>query len=195
MFKLMDFCRFLGISKSTYYRYEKLGKLRPCLRTFGGHRRFSQKYLSKLQKKDSQEKIVIGYARVSSHDQKDDLNRQVEILKLESDKYFSFEIISDLGSGINFKKKGLLKLLKLILLKKVDKIILTHKDRLLRFGSELIFFICKFLNIEVEILGKDATVSFENQLCQDVLEILTVFSARLYGKRSRKNMIKLAKND
>jgi len=97
------------------------------------------------------------------------------------------EVIEDLGSGMNYKKKGLKKLIRLILSGQVSDIVLTHKDRLLRFGSELIFLICKFFGIRVHIIHADKNLSDEQVLAFDVLEIITVFSARLYGKRSHKN--------
>jgi predicted site-specific integrase-resolvase len=95
-------------------------------------------------------------------------------------------VISDLGSGLNYKKRGLKKLLILILKGQVSKIILTHKDRLLRFGSELIFSICQYFDIEIILIENEPRkeLSDEEKLAYDVLEILTVFSARLYGRRS-----------
>ena len=83
----------------------------------------------------------------------------------------------------------------MILEKKIARLVLTHKDRLLRFGAELIFALCEAKHIEVVIINKGDEVSFEEELAQDVLEIITVFSARLYGSRSRKNkrLVKAAK--
>lgn len=86
---------------------------------------------------------TIAYARVSSHDQKDDLIRQVQVLELYCAKAgFNYEVIQDLGNGMNYYKKGLTRLLNLILDGQVKRLILTHKDRLLRFGAELVFAIC-----------------------------------------------------
>lgn len=93
-------------------------------------------------------------------------------------------MISDLGSGINYKKKGLKKLLALILNNKIDRIIITHKDRLLRFGFQLIETICQFFGTKIEILDNSEQDDFEVALAKDVLEIVTVFSSRLYGRRS-----------
>ena len=95
--------------------------------------------------------------------------------------------MQDLGSGLNFQKRGLKKLLQNICSEKIDRLVLTHKDRLLRFGSELIFSLCEQFGIEVVIMSKSEESRFEDDLVQDVLEIITVFSARLYGARSRKN--------
>ena len=140
------------------------------------------------QASDKDERMVIGYARVSSHDQKDDLKRQVNRLDgYCSENFHEHQIISDLGSGLNYKKRGLNKLLRLLLSGRVSEIILTHKDRLLRFGSELIFKICDCCNTKIIVLDDPTEMSDEEKLTKDVLEILTVFSARLYGKRSHKN--------
>ena len=132
---------------------------------------------------------TIAYARVSSHDQKEDLTRQVQVLELYCSKHgYKYEVIQDLGSGMNYYKKGLTKLIDLILDNQVQRLVLTHKDRLLRFGAELIFSICEAKNVEVIIINQgDEAPSFEEELAKDVLEIITVFSAKLYGSRSKKN--------
>ncbi len=111
--------------------------------------------------------------RVSSHDQKDDLERQKQVLELYCARQgWTFEVVADPGSGMNYHKKGLKRLL---------------EDRLLRFGAELVFAICEAKNVEVVILNRGEDMTFEEDLARDVLEIITVFSARLYGSRSRKN--------
>lgn len=100
---------------------------------------------------------------------------------------WNFEVIQDLGSGMNYYKKGLKRLLDLILEKKIRRLVLTHKDRLLRFGAELIFALCESRQVEIIIINQGAETSFEEELAKDVLEIITVFSAHLYGARSHKN--------
>ena len=134
-----------------------------------------------------QKRINIGYAQVSSHDPKRDLETQTQVLKSYAREHHipDFELISDLDSGLNFKKRGLRQLISLILSNRVDTLYITHKDRLLRFGTELMITIAHQFNTQVVILNAQ-TESFESQLAQDVLEIMTVFSARLYGSRSHK---------
>ena len=100
---------------------------------------------------------------------------------------WTFEIISDLGSGMNYHKKGLKALLDGIINNEIGRLVLTHKDRLLRFGAELVFALCETQNVEIVIINQGENLSFEEELAQDVLEIITVFSARLYGSRSKKN--------
>lgn len=97
------------------------------------------------------------------------------------------ELITDLGSGMNYYKKGLKKLLNAILESNVGRLVITHKDRLLRFGAELIFALCEAKEVEVIIINSGIETKFDEELAKDVLEIITVFSARLYGSRSRKN--------
>jgi len=180
----------IGVSISTLRRWDRSKKLVPEFRTSGRHRRYSVSSLKQLMGEfvDYSKRKVIAYARVSSYDQKEDLIRQIDRLdQYCHDNYRSYEVIDDLGSGMNYKKKGLKKLLKLILSGQVSKIVLTHKDRLLRFGSELIFQICNFFGIEVDILEEKNSLTDEQVLAFDVLEIITVFSARLYGKRSHQN--------
>ncbi len=90
------------------------------------------------------QKVTIAYARVSINEQKEDLSRQIELLELFCSKNgFTYEVIFDLGSGMNYRKKGLKKLLDALLNDKVEHLVITHKDRLLRFGAELVFSICE----------------------------------------------------
>ena len=132
---------------------------------------------------------TLAYARVSSHDQKEDLGRQVALLEsFCAANGWTYAVIQDLGSGLNYHKKGLRQLIRRICAGEVGRLVLTHKDRLLRFGSELVFALCEAYNVEVVIINvSEQPLSFEEELAQDVLEIITVFSARLYGSRSHKN--------
>jgi len=139
-------------------------------------------------KEKLENELTVAYARVSSHDQKEDLKRQAQVLADYCTKHgWNFQVIQDLGSGMNYRKKGLKTLIHLILERKISRLVLTHNDRLLRFGAELIFALCEAKQIEIVLINKGAEVSFEEELAQDVLEIITVFSARLYGSRSKKN--------
>jgi putative resolvase len=173
-----------GVSIDTLRYWEKEGKL-TSVRTEGGHRRYK---LSDLIPLSTEDKKTIAYCRVSSHDQKQDLERQALVLSAYCESHnWNCEIIKDLGSGLNYKKKGLRKLIDSILNNECERLIISHKDRLLRFGSELIFSLCEHSGVEVVILNRKEDSSFEEDLAKDVLEIITVFSARLYGSRSHKN--------
>ncbi len=187
-----EVCLFLGISLSTFYRYCKRGLLKPSFLTLGGHRRFDLHTIKQAFNIDNKAELVVCYSRVSTHDQKKDLVTQEQKLlsyaqRLPNSKPENIISISDLGSGLNYKKKGLKKLLNLILLGKVQTLIINHKDRLLRFGSELIFTLCAFKRVTVKILEDFKERSFEEELSSDVIELMTVFCAKLYGKCSHKN--------
>lgn len=186
-----DAAKELGVSVKTVRRWADTGKLR-YERTPTGHRRFFISDIKKITPRDIsklEERITINYARVSSNDQKEDLIRQIQVLEaFSSVNGWQFETISDLGSGLNYQKKGLQKLLKRIMKGDVGRLVLTHKDRLLRFGSELVFAICEEYETEVVIINKSSDeISFEQELFTDMIELITVFSARLYGSRSRKS--------
>jgi predicted site-specific integrase-resolvase len=178
----------LGVSTSTLRRWEASGKLVPS-RTRGGQRRYDLATLRpELNHGAPVPRKTVAYARVSSHDQKADLERQKQVLELYcASQGWTFDVIADLGSGMNYHKKGLKHLLDAILDGQVGRLVLTHKDRLLRFGAELVFAICQAREVEVVIINQGEDSSFEEDLASDVLEIITVFTARLYGSRSHRN--------
>ena len=179
----------LGVSITTLRRWEASGRLVPE-HTAGGHRRYD---LAKLRPEmfraeAEADRRTVAYARVSSHDQKDDLERQKQVLELYCARQgWTFEVIADLGSGMNYHKKGLKKLLEAIIDGQIGRLVITHRDRLLRCGAELVIAICEAKNVEVVILNQGEDTTFEEDLAKDMLEIITVFSARLYGSRSHKN--------
>jgi putative resolvase len=179
----------IGVAQETLRRWEAEGKI-VSERTAGGHRRYDLSQLRRLvpRPKQPQKRATIGYARVSSSDQKDDLKRQVALIETYcAANGWDYEIVQDLGSGLNYHKRGLRILIKRLCQSDIGRLVLTHKDRLLRFGSELIFSLCEHYGVEVVIINASEEVSFEEELVSDVLEIITVFSARLYGSRSHKN--------
>jgi putative resolvase len=184
--KIGEAARLLGVTPQTVRRWEREGQIMPVRRSDGGTRYYDLNQLLGLKELESD--LTVAYARVSSRDQKEDLKRQVERLELYcAAKGWNYEVIQDLGSGINYRKKGLNQLLEKILNGQVKRVVLTHKDRLLRIGGELVFALCEARNVEVVIINQGEEPSFEEELVQDVLEIITVFSARMYGARSHKN--------
>lgn len=188
LFAIGQASKLLGVSITTLRRWEAEGKLLPE-RTTSGHRRYNlAKLKPELFHDVCDQRRTIAYARVSSHDQKADLERQKQVLEFYCAKQgWTFEVIADLGSGMNYYKKGLKRLLDDIITNQIERLVLTHKDRLLRFGAELVFAMCEAKQVEVVILNQGEDTTFEEDLAKDVLEIITVFSARLYGSRSRKN--------
>ena len=185
----------LGVAVGTLRRWHRQGRLAPAGRTVGGHRRYLHDALrSSLGAPATPDGKAICYARVSSHDQAEQLKTQAARLERHCVEagFADIEVVTDLGSGLNYRKKGLQRLLADILRGRVARLVLVTKDRLLRFGSELLFCICEFFNVEVVVLDTAPTVSREQQLTEDLVEILTVFSSRLYGSRGRKNLRALA---
>jgi predicted site-specific integrase-resolvase len=178
-----------GVAVSTLRRWESEGRLQPAFRTCGGHRRYAVLALNLLcGKARPDERKVVAYARVSSHYQKADLERQRARLEQHCREvsYANSELLTDLGSGLNYQKKSFKKLLKMIALGQVSTLVLMHKDRLLRFGADIVFDLCKLNQTEVVILEDPAPANLETRLVADVIELMTVFSARLYGARSHK---------
>ena len=177
--------RILGVTPQTLRKWESTGYLAPLRKSPGGTRYYSAGQLLGLQSDDLPS---VCYARVSSHDQKSALDRQQVLLESYCAAHgWSSLVIRDLGSGMNYRKKGLHQLLELILERRVGRLVLTHQDRLLRFGAELVFTLCELNGIEVVVIHQGEQPSFEEELAQDVLEIITVFSARLDGSRSKKH--------
>lgn len=200
MLSIGKFAKSLGVSIQTLRNWDKEGKLKPTYVTENGYRYYSEDLLNKFRNIKNVNKIKkknILYARVFTKNQKDELNRQIDNLKQYAySKGYSFEIITDIGSGINYKKEGLLKMINLVECGEVDRIIVLYKDRLIRFGYDLIEYICKLNDTKIEIVD-NSTISKEQELTEDLIQIITVFANRLYGARSKKtiNLIKSVKEN
>ena len=180
--------KLLGVTAQTLRNWDKEGKLKPAYTKSNGYRYYSEdSILSYTQERKTKKDLhVIGYARVSSKKQSDDLERQVDNLRtyIES-KYSSYEIITDIGSGINYKKPGLKKIIDLVNKKQVDIIVVLYKDRLLRFGFELVEYFSKINNVSIEVLDR-VNKTQDEELVEDLIQIITVFSCRLQGKKKAK---------
>lgn len=191
--RLKEAAQHFGVHPDTLRRWANDGKIATAGITPGGHRLFDLNEIGLLVRSPTgrilpQAKPTIAYARVSSHDQKQDLIRQVEQLQLFCAAHgWEHKIIEDLGSGMNYNKKGLKALIKALCNQEIGRLVITHKDRLLRFGAELIFAISEHVGCEVVVINASEDSTYEEDLTRDVLEIITVFSARLYGARSHKN--------
>ena len=175
----------LGVTAQTLRNWDKEGKLKPSYVKSNGYRYYSEdSILSYTQERKTKKNLnVIGYARVSSKKQSDDLERQVNNLKTYLDsKYSDYEIITDIGSGINYTKLGLKKLIEKINRKEVDLIVVLYKDRLLRFGFELVEYFAELNNVKIEVLDKNQ----DQELVEDLVQIVTVFSCKIQGKRKAK---------
>ena len=175
----------LGIHPNTLRKWADEGKIK-YIRTDAGQRRFD--VASFLQSSSHRRKIV--YARVSSRNQKDDLASQVREMR---SRYPDHEVIEDIGSGLNFKRKGLQALLDAILSGEVAEVVVAHRDRLCRFGFELLESLANKHNCRLVVLDNTA-LSPQAELVQDILSILHVFSSRLYGLRRYRRAIQEDQN-
>ena len=178
----------LGVTAQTLRNWDKEGKLKPSYVKSNGYRYYSEdSILSYTQERKTKKNLnVIGYARVSSKKQSDDLERQVNNLKTYLDsKYSEYEVITDIGSGINYTKPGLKKLIEKINRKEVDLIVVLYKDRLLRFGFELVEYFAELNNVKIEVLDK-IDKNQDQELVEDLVQIITVFSCKIQGKRKTK---------
>ena len=188
-YSIGQFAKAIGKTTKTLRNWDKNGKLKPVRVEDTGYRYYSQEQLNHFLGLKSEKQInkkIIGYCRVSSHKQKDDLERQIENVKTYMyAKGYQFEIITDIGSGINYNKKGLNQLIDMVTNSEVEKIVVLYKDRLIRFGYELIGNLCNKFGTTIEII--DNTEKTEQQeLVEDLVQIVTVFSCRLQGKRANK---------
>jgi len=186
--KAMD---ILGISALTLLKLEELNKIE-VIKTIGGHRKYNVLKYIKENKKESEtivkkdkikniEKMNICYVRVSTNGQKTDLEHQKKYM---IKKYPNYEIVEDIGSGINFNRKGLRKIIKLGIEGKINKLIVASKDRLTRFGFELIEDLIKeYSNGEIIIENEKEDKEPKDELVDDVLQILNVYTAKMNGLR------------
>ena len=185
-FTINKFSKIVGVTPQTLRNWDKAGKLKPHHTTKNGYRYYSEEQLNQVLRINPKSRTVIGYCRVSSPKQKDDLERQIENVRTYLLAQGSpFEIISDVGSGINYKRKGLLELLDRITKNEIKKVVVLYKDRLSRFGFELIEYVASLHECEIEVIDNTQKTEQE-ELVEDLVQIITVFSCKLQGKRAHK---------
>lgn len=179
------FAKKVGLTTASLRRMHESGECIPYHITKGGTRYYSLDQLKDFSTSDKKKKLVIGYCRVSNLSQKDDLEIQTNNIKSYMyAKGYEFEIISDIGSGIDYKKKGLQELLNKINDQDISKIIILHKDKLIGFGFELIEYLCKINDVEIEII--DNTEQSKKEMSDNLVQIVTIFANCLYGQQSKK---------
>ena len=173
-----------GFHPNTIRRWADDGTI-PSYRTKGGHRRVCIDDYIKSPDAPSEERVTICYCRVSSPKQRDDLTRQVEYMR---ERYPDAEIVKDIGSGINFERKGLRSILERAMRGTVVTLVVAYRDRLARFGSQIIEFVLQQSGGQLVVLN-EVSLSPEQELTTDLLTILHVFSCRLHGLRKYKAQI------
>jgi predicted site-specific integrase-resolvase len=179
--------KILGVTAQTLRNWDKEDKLKPTYVKSNGYRYYSEEsILAYTQERKTKKKLnVIGYTRVYKENEIELSKQKENIEKYLKEKYEHYEIIEDIGSGINYNKPGLLKLIEKINKKEVDVIVVLYKDRLLRFGFELVEHFASLNNVKIEVLDKiDKTQ--DEELVEDLVQIITVFSCKLQGKRKSK---------
>lgn len=185
-YSIAQFAELSGISKSTLRRYDKENKLKPAYTSRGGHRRYTESQLFKLiSKKNNINKINIGYVRVSSKKQIDDLEQQYALMESYLiSKGKPFEIIKSVGSGINYKNPSLNSLIDMVISGQVNKVFIMYKDRLIRFGFELLQSIFKRYDVEIEIINHQNN-TIEEELIADLIQLVTDLLPKLNSEQKR----------
>lgn len=188
----------LGVTEQTLRNWDKSGRLKPAYVAETGYRYYSDEQLAKakgLFYEGSHERYVLGYCRVSAKKQSENLDRQVECVRQYCiAKGYQFQVITDIGSGINYNKKGLQDLLSKVMNNEVSRIVIMYKDRLVRFGFELIEYVCKYHNVEIEVI--DLTEKFgQEELVEDLIQITTDFNSKLADRRLNKVINELKEGD
>lgn len=172
---------FLRVTATTLRRWDKDDKIQ-TIRTPSGIRMYSKECISKIigEERIVHEKRGVTYCRVSSKKQVDDLDRQKDFLK---SRYPNYELVEDIGSGINFKRKGLQRILEQSMRGELKEVVVSHRDRLCRFGFELLEWIFSKNNTKLLVLDKTEHKSSSEELSEDVLAIIQVYACREMGKR------------
>jgi len=175
----------LGVHPKTIQKWDREGKIR-VVRTPGGRRRIPESEIKRLLGETTENGLIIGYARVSNHAQKDYLARQIKALKeYAREKGWEIQILKDVSSGLNENRKNYRKFLELVTKGEVSKVVITSLDRLTRFGFKTLEFFFQQHGVEIIILNeKDKTP--REELIEDLITIISHFAGKLYGMRSHK---------
>ncbi len=184
IYKITEASKYLGISIATAKTLSDRGTIK-SFKTDGGHRRFREDDLDSFMgvQHEKQEKITVIYARCSTAKQQENLERQKDRLRKHAEvKGYKYLMIDEIASGINEKRKGIHRLIGLCFQGKVERVLIEYKDRLARFGYEYLDAIFENLEIEVEVM-ETKEKKYEEELAEDIMKILTCYSARYYGAR------------
>jgi excisionase family DNA binding protein len=181
-----EFAELLGVSRIAVIKWIKKGKI--VAYNVHGRWRIPYSEVEKVLKGVQRIRRLAIYARVSSNTQKDDLEGQVEALKLWAAKNFpqaEYVVVTDVASGLNEDRSGLRKLIEMAR-REIDAVVVAHEDRLARFGFEYLKTLFNALGVELFVAFKEEPKGYRQELVEDFVEVVTSFAARIYGKRSRK---------
>lgn len=189
MYSISEFAKKIGVSSATLRRWQVEGKLIP-ITLESGHRRYTNEHYAQIKGLTPSTKKRIIYARESTKQQKDSLENQVNSLKsfcLNSGREIH-EVITDFGSGLNYKRKGLQQLITLISTDQVSELVVYYPDRLMRFGLDMFMQVCSLHNVQVIFVDESigGQKSQQEEFAEDLISIIHYFSMRIYGSRSYK---------
>ena len=196
-YKTGEVAEILNVTNKTIINYDKQGKLKVC-RSETNRRVVLRddllQYLDSLGllEKEETSKVDVIYARVSSNEQKTkgDLDRQALFLMENVSDLKNPTVLKEIGSGLNDKRKKLQELIQMVMAGKVNRVFVTYKDRLTRFGFHYLETMFKCKNVEIVVLkDKNNEKSVQEELVEDMMALITSFSGKLYGLRSRKNKV------
>ncbi|WP_048058979.1 IS607 family transposase [Desulfurococcus amylolyticus] len=183
-----EVCQRLGISYSTLSRWVREGRIK-AIRTAGGKYRIPESEVRRIiEGVPAGEVRAVVYARVSSSDQKSDLERQVQYLTqyCSAKGYRVVDVLTDIASGLKADRRGLLKLFEYVVNKQVDVVVVAYRDRLTRFGFEYLEHFFRQYGVRIEVIYGDEPKDAHRELVEDLIEIATSFAGKLYGLRSHK---------
>lgn len=185
LYTIKEAKKLLGVTTWTIQQWDRQGKIR-CVRTLGGRRRIPESEIKRILGL-REERIVVGYARVSSSTQKDDLKRQKQLISSYAKEkgYGEIQVLTDIGSGLNENRKNFLKLLNMVSERKISKLIIAYEDRLTRFGFETLKKMFTTFGTEIEVINHEEETPHE-ELVEDLITIVAHFAGKLYGMRSHK---------
>ena len=188
LLKPKEFCELVGIKYPTFKQYVREGKIKVIYTSTGRIRVPYSEVERFLGLRQERETRAVIYARVSGNDQKEDLKRQIDYLTqyCTAKGYKVVDVLSDVASGLNTSRKGLLKLFDYVVNRKVDAIVITYKDRLTRFGFEYLEFFFKQYNVRIEVVLGDEPKDAYQEFVEDLMSIITSFAGKLYGMRSHR---------
>ena len=177
----------LGITRDCLRKWERKGLIKP-IRTPGGHRRYSEEDLTKITgrstTKDSTGKKTVLYCRCSTEKQRENMLRQkLRLIEHAHEKDYDYLVMEEIASGVNENRRQLNKLMDMIIAGQVCRVVIEWKDRLARFGFTYIKKLCDAFSVEVEIINHRDELKYEEEITEDIIAIMTSYSARIYGKR------------
>ncbi|WP_042666894.1 IS607 family transposase [Desulfurococcus amylolyticus] len=189
LLKPREFCEIVGISYRTFKRWVSQGRV-SVVRTPSGRMRVPYSEVERILggRPEAKEVRAVVYARVSSSDQRSDLERQVQYLTqyCSARGYRVVDVLTDIASGLKTDRRGLLKLFNYVVSRQVDVVVTTYRDRLTRFGFEYLEYFFRQYGVRIEVIYGDEPKDAHRELVEDLLSIVTSFAGKLYGMRSHR---------